>query len=416
MRFLTVMASAMSVAGAVFASGAVFGQTEPPGFETPAPAAAFGTLAIEPVRLARANPDRPAPASDPVTDRFTEDLNANTVTILSGNPNGTYLFFAYDMSAVLDDGNKLRVLPVIGKGAAQNTKDLLYLRGADMGITQSDILSHYSRTGEVGGNIANRLRFITRLYNEEMHLLVTPSIDSIEDLRGKKVNFSDAGSGTQISNRLIFDALKIKIEEVNMGQADAVEALKRGEIAATVLFGGKPAASFAKIEASPGQYKLIGVPYAPPLHNAYLPATLTHADYPGLIAEGQSVDTIAVGAVLAVFNWAPNSERYRRVAKFTKALFDNFDKFLDKPRHPKWKEVNLAAELPGWQRFGAAQELLNQPAPATASANAAQLKLEFDRFLSSVSPAETAQGISEDRREQLFRQFMEWHNAQKPAR
>ncbi|WP_170937245.1 TAXI family TRAP transporter solute-binding subunit [Rhodomicrobium sp. R_RK_3] len=392
--------------------GAAYGQSPAAEAEAAPAPARFGTLAVEaPYRVAQAAQAATPPASsDPITDRFVDELNANTITILSGNPNGTYLFFAYDMSAVLDDGNRLRVLPVIGKGAAQNTKDILYLRNTDMGITQSDILRHYSNTGEVGRNIANRLRYITRLYNEEMHLLVAPNINKVEDLRGKKVNFSDAGSGTQISNRIIFDALKVKVEEVNMGQEDAFEALKRGDISATVLFGGKPAGAFARIEANPSKYKLLPVPYVPDLQEVYLPATFSHDDYPNLIAEGQTVDTIAVGAVLAVFNWAPGSERYRRVAKFTKALFENFDKFLQKPRHPKWKEVNLAAELPGWQRFGAAQELLNKP--GSAPVNAAQLKRDFDRFLTNVSPKEAAQGMSEDRREELFRSFLEWQGTQ----
>ncbi len=144
----------------------------------------------------------------------------------------------------------------------------------------------------------------------------------------------------------------------------------------------------------------------------YLPATLTHEDYPGLIPEGQTVDTIAVGAVLAVFNWPPNSERYRRVAKFTEALFKNFDKFLDKPRHPKWKEVNLAAELPGWERFGAAKELL---AANTRDQAAGQdrLRQDFAKFLTNSAPQETAATMTEQRRDDLFRKFLEWQSTQR---
>ncbi len=350
-------------------------------------------------------------AAVPQRDQFVEELNANTVTIVSGNPNGAYLYFAYDMSAVLDDGDKLRVLPVIGKGGGQNTKDILYLRGVDMGITQSNILRYYNKTGEVGRNIQNRLRYITRLYNEEMHLLVAPNINSIEDLRGKKVNFSDIGSGTQVSSQLIFEALKIKVEEVNMGQADAFEAIKKGEIAATILIAGKPTGAFGKLKAGP-EYKLLSMPYPPELQDDYLPATLTHDDYPSLIPEGQTVDTIAVGAVLAVFNWPQNSERYRRVAKFTEALFKNFDKFLEKPRHPKWKEVNLAAELPGWERFGAAKELLAAN-NRDQSAGQDRLKQDFAKFLTSSVPAENSSGMSEQRREDLFKKFLEWQASQR---
>ena len=134
---------------------------------------------------------------------LTETLNQNTVTVISGNPNGAYLYLAYDMSAVLDDGNELRVLPVIGKGGYQNVMDVLHLRGVDLGITQSNIMSYLKKTGEFGPNIEARLAYIAKLYNEEMHILAGPGIESIQDLNGKKVNFSDPGSGTQFSTRRI---------------------------------------------------------------------------------------------------------------------------------------------------------------------------------------------------------------------
>src|SRR5687767_11537991 len=99
-------------------------------------------------------------AATPERDDFVNRINGNTVTVVSGNPNGTYLSIAYDISAVLDDGDDLRVLPVIGKGGGQNVKDILYLRGVDMGITQSNILRYFNETGEVGRNIENRMRYI----------------------------------------------------------------------------------------------------------------------------------------------------------------------------------------------------------------------------------------------------------------
>jgi TRAP transporter TAXI family solute receptor len=395
------MAVALS---AIYWGGAASAQTETSKTGAPAQSTAGSQ---EPFLLAEAQTR--GDASAPARDKFVEELNANTVTIISGNPNGSYLYLAYDMAAVLDDpaGVSLRVLPVVGRGGGQNTKDVLYLRGIDMGITQSVILRYFNKTGEVGRNISNRLRYIARLYNEEMHLLVAPNINSIEDLKGKKVNFSDVGSGSQISSQLIFEDLKIPVQEVNIGQADAFEALKKGEIAATVLIAGKPAGAFAKLKAGP-DYKLIPVPYLPALQENYLPATLTHEDYPTLIPEGEQVNTIAASAVLACFNWPANSERYRRVAKFTEAFFQNFDKFLEKPRHPKWKEVNLAATLSGWERFGAAQEILDRNKTATAS-QSSQLKKDFDQFL--VNSAESKTNMTPERRNELFRDFMKWHNA-----
>jgi TRAP transporter TAXI family solute receptor len=343
---------------------------------------------------------------------LAERLNANNVTVISGDPNGTYLYFAYDMASVLDEPDRLRVIPMVGKGAAQNTRDLLYLKGIDMGITQSDILRHFQQTGEMGTDIAIRLRYITRLYSEEMHVLGHSNIDGIEGLEGKKVNFGDAGSGTQISSRLIFNALDVDVQEVNLPQAEAFEALKRGEIAATILFGGKPTAAFTQLDMGAKTFKFIEIPYNSELLDEYLPAQLTHGDYPELIPQGETIDTVAVGSVLAVFNWAPESDHYRRVANFTRALFENFEKFMQKPHHPKWREVNLAAELPGWQRFGAAKELLEKRRSALIDNRGGSQSTSLS---TDIEPTNSLLDLDARKRDELFRDFMDWQ-AKQPRR
>ena len=82
-----------------------------------------------------------------------------------------------------------------------------------------------------------------------------------------------------------------------------------------------------------------------------MPTRLTADDYPGLVAYNQPVDTVAVGAVLAAANLQPLSERYRNVVNFVDAFFTGFQSLLTPGHHPKWREVNIAAELPGWRRF-----------------------------------------------------------------
>src|SRR3954453_7045416 len=194
-------------------------------------------------------------ASGPVPNKpqlgaLGERINSNTLAVISGNPNATYMSIAYDMSAVLDDGDDFRILPIIGKGGGQNIKDVRFLKGVDLGITQSNLLPYFKKTNEIGA-IDDKIVYIAKLFNEEMHLIVRADsgITSIEQLAGKRVNFSDAGSGTQLSTRDIFERFGIKAEEVNMGQADAFEKLKSGEIAATILIAGKPAAAMTKIKA-----------------------------------------------------------------------------------------------------------------------------------------------------------------------
>jgi uncharacterized protein len=357
--------------------------------------------------VALAQDQKRAPLSKSTAQQaLSERLNQNTVTVISGNPNGTYLFFAYDMSAVLDNGDELRVLPVVGKGAFQNVKDILHLRGVDLGITQSDIMSFLKKTPEFGANIDDRMHYIAKLYNEEMHILAGPGINSISDLNGKKVNYSDAGSGTQFSTRLIFEALGIKPQEVNMGQADGFLQVKSGEIAATVLIGGKPTAAYAKLQAEPG-LKLLPVPYTEALETGYFPAKLSHEDYPGLIPQDQVVDTIAVGAILACYAWPSNTDRYRRVAKFTEAFLSKFEDFRKPPRHAKWRETNISTPVKGWKRFAAAQEWID----GETSRSRQTSSVRIDPDLARKQAARAAPGDTNEQ-ERLFQRFLEWSRQQ----
>src|SRR5580698_7806787 len=198
------------------------------------------------------------PGARPLPDKpnlgaLGERLNTNTIAIVSGNPNATYLNIAYDLSDVLDDGDNFRILPVIGKGGGQNIRDVRFLKGIDLGITQSIILSEFRESNEIG-NIDDKIVYIAKLFNEEMHVVVRADsgIGSLAELNGKKVNFSDVGSGSQLSARDIFKRLGLQPQEVNMGQADALEKLKSGELAATILIAGKPTATMGEVRAADG--------------------------------------------------------------------------------------------------------------------------------------------------------------------
>jgi hypothetical protein len=71
-------------------------------------------------------------------------------------------------------------------------------------------------------------------------------------------------------------------------------------------------------------------------------------------------DTIAVPSVLAAYNWAPNTERRRKLALFVDAFFTKFAALQNPPFHPKWKEVSLPAPLAGWNRLPLAQQWLDK--------------------------------------------------------
>ena len=283
---------------------------------------------------------------------LTARANAGTVGIISGGVDGTYIRIAADLSAVLDDGDSLRVLAIVGKGSLRNIADILLLRGIDIGIVQSDALAFARRQHMLPG-VSTQIQYIAKLYDEEIHILAREGITSVQDLAGQKVNVDVPGSGTAMTASLVFDMLGIPVVTTDEVQDVALTRLRRGEIAAMAFVAGKPARLFASVPADSGLH-FLPIPATSELIETYLPSSLTSADYPTLIPPDTSVETIAVGAVMAVYAWQPGTERHRKVSRFVEALHAQFSEFQRPPRHPKWREVNLAAEVPGWVRFEAA--------------------------------------------------------------
>jgi TRAP transporter TAXI family solute receptor len=343
-----------------------------------------------------------SPQAQNVRESSRARMNENVVTIMAGSPSGTDLAIVQDIAQILDDGDALRVVPMVGRGPAQNIKDVMFLRGVDMGVTQANILKHFARNGELGPNLMSQITYVAKLFNEEMHILVRSEVSDIAALEGKKVSFGAPGSGTEITGRLIFEGLGIKVEKRHLAETDAIEKLKSGEIAAAIVVTGKPAPVLAMLKDTTG-LKLLAVPYAKQLEADYYPGTLTHEDYPALVPKGQSVDTVAVCAVLVSFNWNGDNARYRKTAKFVDRLFTNFDALMKPPHHPKWREVNFAATLEEWRRSPLAERWIER-AKATAETTT---KTRFDTFLAQSASAGGAP-ISEDERAKLFRAFLEW--------
>jgi TRAP transporter TAXI family solute receptor len=327
--------------------------------------------------------------------------NAGTVGIIAGGVDGTYIRIAADLAAVLDDGDRLRVLSVLGKGSLQNIADILNLRGIDIGIVQADVLAYATRKQAYPG-IEQSIQYVTKLYDEEIHILAGPGIGSLQDLAGKTVNADVRGSGTAMTATVLFESLNIAVQLTNNGQADALDRLKRQEIAALVYVAGKPARLFSGIEGGTPLH-FLPIPLTKELLETYLPTQLTHDDYPQLVPDETPVDTLAVGSVMATFAWKPGTERYKKVARFVDEFFDKFETFTRPPRHPKWREVNLAAQVPGWTRFPEAQAWLARQAVASAVQ-----QQSFGDFLARTGGA-TAD-LTAAQKDALFREFLNWQS------
>jgi TRAP-type uncharacterized transport system substrate-binding protein len=335
-----------------------------------------------------------------------EAINSWTVGLAAGRTEGAPLQFAAELARVVDDGDNMRVLPIVTRGIFDNVFDLLYLRGVDAAIVYGDVLDHFKNNPEISG-IARRVNYLINLFPAELHVFVGPDIKSMKDLEGKAVNFNTVGTAAAYSGPIIFRQLGIKVDAQFIPHNVAMAAMRKGEskFAATVWVSSKPLAPFLKGSFPPG-YKFLPVEYTDKLEY-YFPAYLESKDYPALIPEGERVETIAVPAVLAVYDWPADTDRYNRVSRLVDYLVDRFPRLQNPPYHPKWKDVNLAGKVPGWERFGPMEAKLKQMTSAIPQPPASAPRQKIDHALAR---AQAARAAPNDPREQerLFQQFIEW--------
>ena len=334
-----------------------------------------------------------------------------TVGVAGGQLSGSYMTFADELGQVLDDGDNLRVVPMVTYGAASNMDDLLYLRGVDIAVTQSDVFEYF-RTQRKTPNLDSRINYVIRLPVSELHILARKEIRTIEDLRGKKVSFGPQGAGSSLTGSIVFQRLGLNVQQLFLDNPSAMQKLASGEISALMRQIGKPIDVFAKMPKD-SPYHFVPIPFSKTFADYYTIGEFNSKDYPGLVPEGASVDTLAVPAVLAVFNWPKGHDRYRRVARMVESMFTNWEKFRQPPRHPKWRDVNLAATVPGWTRWSVAEEMLRKVRPQDAP-DPQVATGDFATFLRS-SGAVNA-NLTPEQRDKLFREYMQWQAAQRGAR
>lgn len=275
-------------------------------------------------------------------------INQGVLGILSDGVRGSQIELVGDLATVLDDGYNMRILPIAGRGSVRAIEDLLLLRGVDVALVQADVLDYYKRS-DLFPNIDRRLRYITKLYNEELHILASKDIDSIEGLRGKKVNFGPPSSGSYVTASLVFEKLRVNVQARDEDYQIALERLRQGEIEAWVRVGAKPLLQMESLPDWEGVH-FLPVPQSV-TDDTYVAAKLTSRDYPNLVKENKDISTIAVGSVMAVYNWPRESKKRQQLQDFARRFSASFKRLQGAAFHPKWREVDLTKEVPGWKRF-----------------------------------------------------------------
>ena len=279
-------------------------------------------------------------------------VNENAVRLLGGDYGSTDLRMVVDLADMLAANSDVRVVPMIGQGSARNLEDLLYLKGVDVSVVQSDVLDFYRRNDLIS-NIDQRIRYIAKLNDKEVHLLARPEFASVDDLAGGKVNFGREDSSGFMAAGIIFQDLGIDVDVTTHDDAQALDKLKAGEIDAMLVVDGAPIGRLAGLSPADG-VRFLTLPNDR-ISKTYLPAQLTAEAYPLLVKPYAPIETVAVGVVLAAYNWPSDSPRAGALDGFVQALFSHFGELQGAGYHAKWHDIDLADELPDWQRIASAE-------------------------------------------------------------
>ena len=328
--------------------------------------------------------------------------NEARLMILGGYPGTTYFNLVHDMAAVLVGSDDLRLIAVDARGGLESLRDLLLLRGVDLAVVPENVLEYADATASFGPGLRERLTYITQLYGEEVHILGGPGTVSVENLRGKKIAVPPEDGNVEFTVRDLLRRLRVDAEVVKVAAADAIDDVQSGTLAALVLMGGKPLRLVAGIPKD-ANLRLLALPSTQALGDGYSPSSFRSDDYPALISDEQTIETVSVNAVLVANNTAKSEESNRRIARFIPAFFSSLSDLAGPQWHPKWSEVNLTATLNKWQRFPAAKELLDK----TLREQTASVQRDFEAFLRATTPPGSPTRSPEERK-QLFEEYVKW--------
>jgi TRAP-type uncharacterized transport system substrate-binding protein len=352
-----------------------------------------GLLAATPVYADSEHKAKPAASREDreavLRHTMRDEINTGLLGIVSEGTD-----YTVDLALSLaSEQTGFRLLPIAGTGALQNAKDVMFARGIDFGIVQTDVLDEIKRNPPFP-SVEKYLQYVTKLYDQDLHVLAGPDIQSIDDLRGKKVNFGLRDSGTYTAATTIFNALGVEPDVTTLPHPLALDKLRRGEISALVYVATKPSRLFQDIRPDENLHFL---PIRGDLPSNYTTIIITSDDYPELVSKDAPVNTVAVGTVLVAYHWPTKSERYQRINRFVQAFFVHLNDI--KGRRPKWRDFDITSSVSGWNRFPAAEQWLKKAGLTTEPNKAtAQEQVPLD-------PKE---------RDALFREFADYQRTPEP--
>ena len=343
-----------------------------------------------------------------------DGIERSTVSVITGPYGHLSARLTGDLAAVLDEDNNLRVLPVAGRGAVSDIADVLFLKGMDFAIIPANVMD-YAEKNSLFPTMKRKLQFVSRLYIQIAHLVAGDGINSIADLSGKTINVVSKYDGAFVTAQTVFEKIGLNYKPAYIDQRLALEKVKQGELAATLIMSGRPSPILASIKRD-AALRLIEIPFQKDLPEAYFPSYLSSSDYPNLIDQGQTIASIGTTAIMMVYNFKTGTERYAKVARFIDSFLSRLDELQRSPRHPRWREINVTATVNGWRRFAPVTNWLRTnraPALAARKTGNRSLRTLFKSFIDSQVGAGQSEQLLRYNKEELFKRFVAWQKTRR---
>ncbi|WIY23678.1 TAXI family TRAP transporter solute-binding subunit [Parasedimentitalea psychrophila] len=238
---------------------------------------------------------------------------------------------------------------VSSRGSVDNVNAIVSgLRNS--GFAQSDV-AYWAYTGtgtREGKEPATDLRTIAALFEEHIHLvaLADSDINSVADLKGKRVSLDEPGSGTYVDANLILDANGLSVDDVTaeaLKGGAASEALRNGKIDAFFVVAGYPTGSLVEL-ASAADIKLVpidgaGAEALTSKYGFFAASDIPEGTYEGIATTA----TVAVGA-----QWFTSAnEDEELIYNITKAMWNEKTRKLLDVGHAKGKTITAESALNG---------------------------------------------------------------------
>jgi TRAP-type uncharacterized transport system substrate-binding protein len=317
---------------------------------------------------------------------------------------------AADIQALVDAETDLRVLPVSGRGPVQNLQDLLTLPEVDAAIVPSDVMA-FMRDQDLQSKALPSIGYLAKLASEDVHIVASRSIKSLEELRGKRVNIGPISDARHVTGALLFSMLGIEIVPTEDGIVPALKEIQEGKTDAVIFLGPKKSPAIAALPRE--SFQLLPVTLNENLLKIYAPTFISAEDYPALLEGGRTIDTLSVAIVLAAKNQRKGTTEYEQFHSFISALFLNAGDLQEGQRFANWAETNLAADVRDWTRTPASKDWLESSAAISELADnksQAGLAMDIESFLQAREMKKSSAPLNSNR---LYDEFIEWKRQRK---